>query len=542
MPEISVSLIPFLRFRSVFLSFAASSEGRQRPRQGPSKRPGRNPITAKTARESMAIAINAELERDQKKEQAKERAKKRSAKPSGKQKAVGPKPKKSGPKSKGVNSRNRPETANLRSILRHDVIADAQDNEDQDDQPTFTETRKAEALKELLASVPEESRRLATMDKNDILEATKSFTSRGRGSVRADGNGQWKLKGMVTSLYHYQLLGAAFMRDREDKNERPRGGIFADEMGFGKTVMMIANIVDGRPLDSDPIRTTLIVGTPSLLGQWMKESQRHCEPGAMGSIIRYHTGSRLLSNDTVESLKKFNVILTTYREVSNSWPKLDPPNDYTNEQRKQWIKENIENRRGPLHRIMFLRVILDEAAAIKNRMSDTSIACRNLMARYRWAMSGTPIQNSVDELYPYFAFLRVKHTGTFDIFVKNFLDNGSDIAKERLDAILKTIMLRRTHVDKMFNLPILKLPKASQRTTEVHFSALERSVYDIVNRRFIARINGSAISNKTDGSNKLTFRQVLESRNSYPKLRPYIYDVSSIASTHRTYLYDTEND
>ena len=61
----------------------------------------------------------------------------------------------------------------------------------------------------------------------------------GRGSVRSDQSGNWTVKGMTTSLKNYQVLGSAFMRRRENALEEPRGGLMADQMGLGKTLMMI---------------------------------------------------------------------------------------------------------------------------------------------------------------------------------------------------------------------------------------------------------------------------------------------------------------
>lgn len=113
--------------------------------------------------------------------------------------------------------------------------------------------------------------------------------------------------------------------------------------------------------------------------------------------MKYGVGSRLVTNNTVESLQRSNVVITTYSEVLRSYPKKEPPEEYvTDEQREQWWAKYLEEKKGPLHRIFWYRVVLDEAQAIKGRYSRTSIACRALSARHRWALSGTPIQNSVE--------------------------------------------------------------------------------------------------------------------------------------------------
>jgi SNF2 family DNA or RNA helicase len=61
------------------------------------------------------------------------------------------------------------------------------------------------------------------------------------------------------------------MRRRENNSHEPKGGILADQMGLGKTVMMLANIVNGRPDPKKKQRATLIVAAPALVSQWRSE-------------------------------------------------------------------------------------------------------------------------------------------------------------------------------------------------------------------------------------------------------------------------------
>ena len=410
--------------RQIELNELAKTNKIKRQRLGPLIQPTRNAMSAKESNASMLPGLEAEMEKDRKKTAARQRLEKAktkstSSRSSGKSRGKKAttaqssikKKKKSSKKTKG------PEMTNLSSLFGRNVIADAQRNAHLGEQETSNATDKNQALKDLIASIPSESRRMASVDHNALLKASKCFA--GHGSMKADGDKGWKLKGMRSSLYHYQLLGAAFMRNRENGVDQPLGGICADEMGFGKTVMMIANILDGRPAPKDEIKTTLIVATPPLVTQWMREIELHCEPGMMGEVIRYHAGARLVSNNTVESLKRSNIILTTYSEVYKSYPKCEYPEELTTQASKEtWWKEYFEKHKGPLHRIMFHRVVLDEAQVIKNHQSRTSIACRGLAARHRWAISGTPILNKMEEFFPYLAFLRVKNTGSFETFKK----------------------------------------------------------------------------------------------------------------------------
>lgn len=135
---------------------------------------------------------------------------------------------------------------------------------------------------------------------------------------------------------------------------------------------------------------------------------------------------------------------------------------------------------------------MDEAQAIKNHLSRTSMACRALMAKHKWALSGTPILNSLDELYSYFKFLGVPFTGSFKIFKFNYTDPKDPDSIERLLVRLSQFMIRRDHSDVMMGAPILKLPRASQMTHWTNFNSVERSVYEVVRQRFAKRINASA--------------------------------------------------
>ncbi|KAH7395154.1 SNF2 family N-terminal domain-containing protein [Phaeosphaeria sp. MPI-PUGE-AT-0046c] len=371
------------------------------------------------------------------------------------------------------------------SLLNANVFS-AQAAEDAREVPTFRTRNKQDALKELIASVPLEEMKDARGDMSTLLKATKDFV--GYGPVKADAAGGWLVKGMRTSLKNYQVLGSAFMRRRETAPDRPQGGLMADQMGLGKTLMMIANIVNGQPKPGIYPRTTLLVASPALLTQWAREIEQHQKPGF--KIMRYGSGTRLDSNQVFDVLQQHDYILTTYSEVMKSYPKNEPPIEcQTAEEKIAWWKETYDTQRGILHRMRFLRVVLDEAQAIKNHLSRTSIACRALMADHKWAMSGTPILNSLTELYPYFKFLNVPHTGSYKIFKHNYCDSKDAVNTERLLSRLAQFMIRRTHADRMFHAPILKLPQAAQGTFWCEFNPIERVIYEIVRDRFSQRIN-----------------------------------------------------
>ncbi|GES64754.1 SNF2 family helicase [Aspergillus terreus] len=315
---------------------------------------------------------------------------------------------------------------NLNDMVFSNVLEEAHVSSTMQACPGFTKMDKNKALTELIASIPAEDQNDAKSDKKKILEATRKFTT----SARSDGNGGWKIKGLKTSLYHYQLLGAAFMRDRENTNHAPRGGLLCDMMGFGKTIQALANIVDGRQTDeNDPVKTTLIVVPSHLVTHWVTQITKHCDMGAIGRIAQYHAKSRIMSTtaaETAQILQDMGVIITTYEEVRRSYPKITIPKATTDkEQIAQLWDELFENELGPLHRIKFLRIILDEGHTIRNHTASVSIAVRALTAKYKWILSGTPVLNYPEEFYAQFDFLDVPYIGTYDNFSKEYCDVGS---------------------------------------------------------------------------------------------------------------------
>jgi SNF2 family DNA or RNA helicase len=122
---------------------------------------------------------------------------------------------------------------------------------------------------------------------------------------------------------------------------------------------------------------------------------------------------------------------------------------------------------------------------------------RTLLGKYRWAISGTPVQNNLEEFFPFFSFLKVPHTGTIETFKNNYVGRNST-TDLRLQTLLRHIMIRRTHLDKIFGRPLLQLPGITSKTVSVEFNNCEKAIYKIVKNRFIAKIRTYARSGELD--------------------------------------------
>ena len=392
-------------------------------------------------------------------------------------------------KSRGNNKLSVRAQEFMAGLRPHDVLAEANANLGRAELPSVDGTDKQKFLSTLLRSVPNDDRPGVRGEKTRLNNAALNF---GYGMVKPAGNA-WSLKGMKSHLLHHQLLGASFMRDRELGTEQPFGGLLADEMGFGKTVMMIVTMATNPPQPNERRRSTLIVCSPALLYQWQRELGIHANTGIFKKVLIHHASSRLEGAGTELSLEEADVVLTTYGQVVKSFPLEEPPEDLeTAEERRNWFERHWSDHCGVLHRAYFHRVVLDEAQAIKNHKAHTSIACQAIMARYRWAISGTPIMNRIEELYPYFKFLRVPFAGSFDDFRTNFCGGNDPVYIDRVHVYLQKFMLRRTHKDLIFGAPIIKLPECHPKTTTLRPTKVEIAVYRAIETHYAYAVNAIA--------------------------------------------------
>ncbi|KAL9638428.1 MAG: hypothetical protein Q9164_001561 [Protoblastenia rupestris] len=117
---------------------------------------------------------------------------------------------------------------NVGSLLTSNVYDDSNASLGQASLPVVTEKKKKEFLSSLIAHIPLEGKKEANQDKIDILESSKILLPR---NCLPDGKGNWAMKGLKCSLFHYQVQGAACMKTRELGDQSPFGGILADGMG-----------------------------------------------------------------------------------------------------------------------------------------------------------------------------------------------------------------------------------------------------------------------------------------------------------------------
>uniref|UniRef100_A0A0D6QTY3 Helicase-like transcription factor CHR28 n=1 Tax=Araucaria cunninghamii TaxID=56994 RepID=A0A0D6QTY3_ARACU len=253
-----------------------------------------------------------------------------------------------------------------------------------------------------------------------------------------------------------------------------------------------------------PSAGTLVVCPTSVLRQWAQEIRDKVTAKAKLSVLIYHGSNRTKDPDEVA---KYDVVLTTYSIVSMEVPKQEHGDDqeeaekyldgglidsFTEKKKKKSSeKAKKKNQKGangssselsprPLAKVAWFRVVLDEAQTIKNHRTQVARACWGLRAKRRWCLSGTPIQNSIDDLYSYFRFLKYDPYAVYRSFcstIKLPISRNPVSGYKKLQAVLKTVMLRRTKGTLLDGEPIIKLPPKTVTLKKVEFSMEERNFY-----------------------------------------------------------------
>ncbi|KAG8043599.1 hypothetical protein GUJ93_ZPchr0458g22815 [Zizania palustris] len=262
-----------------------------------------------------------------------------------------------------------------------------------------------------------------------------------------------------------------------------------------------------RPPSSSTLRSTarstagtLVVCPASVLKQWASELAAKVTESSKLSVLVYHGGSR--TKDPTE-LTKYDVVVTTYTIVSHEVPKQNSDEDMeekdseaygicpafsigkkrkkdTEANKKKTNNSDSDFDAGPLARVRWFRVVLDEAQTIKNYRTQVARACCGLRAKRRWCLSGTPVQNTIDDLYSYFCFLKYEPYSVYSSFhslIKCPISRDATRGYKKLQAVLKVVLLRRTKETLIDGEPIIKLPPKTIQLSKIDFTQEERSFY-----------------------------------------------------------------
>jgi superfamily II DNA or RNA helicase len=255
------------------------------------------------------------------------------------------------------------------------------------------------------------------------VQAPASWTGRAaqqRGEVKLDPPPLGALDGV---LRPYQKDGVAWLRFLRANGF---GGILADEMGLGKTLQVLAHLdalkkINDRP-DAAP---SLIVCPTSLVFNWEAEAAKFT-PGLR--VLSLHGPQR---HERFGEILRHDLIITSYA----------------------LLRRDAEQYRG----IEFDTIVLDEAQHIKNRQTQNAQAVKTTRARHRLVLTGTPLENSVLDLWSIFDFLMPGYLGTAQDFRERYetaiMRDKNSAAQLRLARRLRPFILRRLKREVAADLP-----------------------------------------------------------------------------------------
>lgn len=228
------------------------------------------------------------------------------------------------------------------------------------------------------------------------------------------------------------------------------GACLADDMGLGKTVQTLAMIQ--KEHEEGQTMPVLLVCPTSVINNWLKEANRFT-PAL--KVLIHHGNKRLKGDRLKEAAKEHAMVITSYSLLMRD--------------------------QDDLNSIMWSGVILDEAQNIKNSGTKQAKAAREISGQFKVALTGTPVENSVGDLWSIMRFLNPDLLGSLAAFKKNFfvpiqVEKNVE-ARERLKRITQPFILRRLKTDKSI---ITDLPEKQEMRVYCSLSKEQATLYTAV--------------------------------------------------------------
>ncbi|MCM3163777.1 DEAD/DEAH box helicase [Metabacillus litoralis] len=241
------------------------------------------------------------------------------------------------------------------------------------------------------------------------------------------------------------------------------GACLADDMGLGKTIQMIAYFSYVKATEK-PEHPALIIAPTSVLGNWQKEFEKF----APHLNVKLHYGpNRPKEEQFAPSLENYDVIITSYG-LSHA--------DYEEVSAVKWST-----------------ICLDEAQNIKNAHTKQSRAIRKLRGQHHIALTGTPMENRLTELWSIYDFLNHGYLGSLHSFHKRYvlpIEKDRDVEQiEQLQRYIKPFLLRRTKRDEQV---ALNLPEKQEQKEYIPLSIEQASLYEQLVKDTFEQVNSLA--------------------------------------------------
>ncbi|KAK9386747.1 SNF2 family N-terminal domain-containing protein [Lipomyces mesembrius] len=266
------------------------------------------------------------------------------------------------------------------------------------------------------------------------------------------------------------------------------GGCLADDMGLGKTIQLISLICHDPEIavrngliknDTTPQKyagmPTLILAPVGLMSNWSGQILAHVDPDSPLRVLVWHGSKKFPSVRFTD----YDVVITSYGSVTSEYKEIEAMED----------PENLKPvRRTPRNMRIFeqnwRRVILDEAHIIRNPTTKVALGVLRIDAYSRWALTGTPIMNSLQDLFSLVRFFKISGGLTDRAVFEKVITRGFNLkdgeSETRLQALMMTLCLRR--LKSMHSIVNLNLPPLNEYMHTIEWTRAERQVYDAMER------------------------------------------------------------
>ncbi|BFY99337.1 hypothetical protein BsWGS_02381 [Bradybaena similaris] len=214
----------------------------------------------------------------------------------------------------------------------------------------------------------------------------------------------------------------------------------------------------GRCKTTGP-RGTLIICPTSVLSNWEEQFRQHMHQ-TVHLFIYVHYG-KFRTTET-EYLKQQDVVITTYHTIIADFKKAD---------------------KGPIYNTEWLRIVLDEGHNIRNPKTAMAKIIFELKAQRRWVLTGTPIQNSLEDLWSILNFLRVEPLTDKKCWNRTIaypVASKDESAMQRVFHLMRNLALRRTKTQQVNGKPLLELPARNVVLKKLTLSQEQREAYDLM--------------------------------------------------------------
>ena len=227
-------------------------------------------------------------------------------------------------------------------------------------------------------------------------------------------------------LRPYQKTGFQWLKTLDNYRF---GGILADDMGLGKTIQVISMLVSYKENQEENKKTSLVVSPSSLALNWKNEIEKF----APELNIKVISGNANQRKEIINEIERYDVIVTSY----------------------DLLKRDIEIYKEKNYTFRF--IIADEAQYLKNNNAKNAKAIKQIKADSRFALTGTPIENSLAELWSIFDFVMPGYLFSYKKFKSTYetaivKDNDED-AMKKLKMLIEPFVLRRTKKEVLTELP-----------------------------------------------------------------------------------------